>query len=156
MQPLLPLEPEIDRAIRLLGGSSTRLSLIGVAAPRLDPLQLRLAVRAATTASDICGILPDGGIGVLSLRGGDEFMARLEQQFAPGRRFTVLIRSVHCWSTEMRDTEDLIQTLLHTPARPVTVGARTFGMIHAVAARRARPAPLNLSGHSRQSGNHGN
>jgi len=155
MQPLMPLRPQLARHIELLGDSPTRISLMSVTIPALSHQATVAAVLSATTAADLVGMLPDGSVGVFVLNDlthiDEHFLPRLQTSllhaFAPAFMSTVKIwfRSVHRWTAEVREADDLLNSLLASPARVVGLGLPPAPAFRLAPMRRARAAPAQLS-----------
>jgi hypothetical protein len=131
MQPLMPIRPQLTRHIGLLGDSPTRVSLMSVAIPALSRQATVAAVLSAATAADLVGMLPDGSVGIFVLNDvanvDERFLPRLQaslvQAFAPAWMATVKIwfRSIHRWSMEISDADDLVNSLLGSSVRVVGI-----------------------------------
>jgi len=143
MQPLQPLEPQLVRQIDLLSNSAVALSLMAVRIPNLPRRSAAAAVIAAAGATDLIGWLNDGSLGVFTLRssipddGSDidgsfllHLQSYLRNDFVPNGGIDALIafRSVHVWSSEVTDADDLIAALFAVPAAIVDIGLAPAGM----------------------------
>jgi hypothetical protein len=126
------LELELQRQIAQLRGSDFRLSLMSVASLSSRSASFPEAVRAAAAPFDAVGLLRDGSIGVLSLRGlGTDGGAGVEQRFLPRLQAALQrlgrltggewfwFRSVHRWASELSNCGDILDTLFDMPARLV-------------------------------------
>jgi hypothetical protein len=142
MKPLPFIVPEIDRVVRLLHGSTIRLSLISMESSGFGTDALQIIVRAVAQAADIIGVLPDGSVGVLALRGGGGDGHGFEDRFMPGfctlltaacehrdtNSVTVSVRALHRWACELKDSRELLQSLYQTPVRTLSISPRPRGL----------------------------
>jgi hypothetical protein len=126
---------EAEHRLSSLGASNVRLSLMSVSAPQVPAAVLADVVRSAAAASDVVGMLGDGSIGVLSLRGLDkEDSDEIEERFIARLRLIlqaemfgrdvgpVSFRAVHRWACELIEASDLVDSLFDAGPVVLTLG----------------------------------
>ena len=137
-QQSVTVDAELDRMIRQLGNSSTKIALLSVSAPTMPGASLQATVRAVADRTQMTGLLAPGIVGVVGIGGfADTRHENLEDQFIPRvrslleqyceetgfGRVVVSFRSAARPARELRDAEDLLQILFDRPARSFVVGA---------------------------------